>query len=117
MDQYSSSQRRWRQKRYRANSRSIESGNLKWFFLYADVTLSNSTKFIKGLANAPVCQPDQMVDIECRASQSKISHKKTGDNVDCNLKTGLECTPGGIKGRSVCHDYEIRILCDCSKFL
>ena len=75
----------------------------------------NAGFWIKGLTNAPVCHPDQMVDIECRASQSKISHKKTGDNVDCNVKTGLECIPGGIKGRSVCHDYEIRILCDCSK--
>ena len=72
---------------------------------------------MKGLANVPVCSVDQMVDIECRASATQISHKKTGDNVDCNLQFGLKCVPGGIKGRSTCHDYEIRILCDCSKSL
>lgn len=58
-----------------------------------------------------------MVDIQCRAASSQVSHKKTGDNVDCNLQAGLQCFPGGIKGRSVCHDYEIRLLCDCSELL
>jgi len=55
-----------------------------------------------------------MVAIECRTVESQISHKKTGDNVDCNLKSGLECSPGGIKGRNACIDYEIRVLCDCN---
>lgn len=62
-----------------------------------------------------MCGKKQMVDIECRtADGSRVPHKKTGDNVDCGLPAGLECIPGGIKGRSVCHDYEVRVLCDCS---
>lgn len=55
-----------------------------------------------------------MVDIECRTAESQIPHKKTGDDVDCSLIGGLRCVPGGIKGRSSCLDYEIRVLCDCS---
>ena len=56
-----------------------------------------------------------MVAIECRTVGGHISHKKTGDVVECNLSSGLRCTPGGIKGRNVCHDYEIRVLCNCGE--
>lgn len=68
----------------------------------------------QSLPNSPVCSVDQMVDIECRTVATQISHKKTGENVDCSLDNGLECWPAGVKSRGACLDYEIRILCDCS---
>ena len=61
----------------------------------------------------PGCAREMMVDIECRTVGTQVSHRKTGDQVECSLERGLDCRPGGIKGRSLCYDYEIRVLCDC----
>ena len=71
-----------------------------------------------------MCGREMMVDIECRAADSKIPHKATGENVDCSIRNGLECRPssggskkGGSKGSSLCLDYEIRILCQCGNYI
>ena len=70
-----------------------------------------------------MCGRDMMVDIECRAADSKLPHKNTGENVDCSLEKGLECRSssggskkGGSKGNSICLDYEIRIKCQCGNY-
>ncbi len=54
-----------------------------------------------------------MVAVECRTAQTHVPHKKTGDIVSCSAENGLECLPGGVKGRGTCFDYEMRVLCDC----
>lgn len=52
------------------------------------------------------CSPEFIKKIECRTVNSRLSTKQTGEDVECSLEKGLLCA-------GPCHDYEIRIMCDC----
>lgn len=47
-----------------------------------------------------------MTQIECRTVKTQQDPKSTGQDVECSLDRGLLC-------RGPCHDYEIRVYCDC----
>ena len=49
-------------------------------------------------------------EIKCRTVHSHQSVNDAGHGASCTLQTGLQCS--GPK----CQDYEISILCDCSKY-
>lgn len=66
------------------------------------------TQFILcNLVNSSSCAPDFMKKIECRTVGTQMLPKATGENVQCSLEKGLIC-------EGPCHDYEIRIFCDCA---
>ncbi|XP_071945713.1 uncharacterized protein [Antedon mediterranea] len=49
--------------------------------------------------------------IECRvASEPNWSYYRTGQEVECNLETGLTCYHSSNES---CYDYEIRVRCEC----
>ncbi|KAH8249445.1 hypothetical protein KR032_009614, partial [Drosophila birchii] len=52
------------------------------------------------------CDPSYQRNIECRVKDTKQSYELVDDNVSCDLKRGLVCV-------GKCHDYEIRVYCDC----
>lgn len=52
--------------------------------------------------------------IECRTVKDGVSAKDTGLDVECSLEHGLICR-SDVKGKKVCPDFEIRVLCDCGK--
>lgn len=56
-----------------------------------------------------------MIDIECRTAGTHISAKATGLDVECSLERGLICKSSSNK--KMCPDFEIRVLCQCGKFL
>ncbi|KAF8767625.1 Hemocytin like protein [Argiope bruennichi] len=62
------------------------------------------------------CGFTNMTTIECRVAETKISAQEAGQNVICELPTGLVCVDTDQNGR-ICEDYEIRMYCDCGPML
>lgn len=56
-----------------------------------------------------------MIDIECRTAGTHIPAKATGLDVECSLERGLVCKSSS--NQKTCPDFEIRVLCDCGKFM
>lgn len=67
--------------------------------LPSEVVLKNSNQKV-------FCSPTFMKQIECRTTDTRANPKKTGEDVECSLEKGLICV-------GQCHDYEIRVMCDC----
>lgn len=61
------------------------------------------------------CGFTNMTAIECRVAETKISSQEAGQNVVCELPTGLTCRDTDQNER-ICEDYEIRMYCDCGKY-
>lgn len=52
------------------------------------------------------CSWEFIKKIECRTVGTHLTPKQTGEDVECSLEKGLICV-------GPCHDYEIRVMCDC----
>uniref|UniRef100_A0A1I8Q8K8 Hemocytin n=1 Tax=Stomoxys calcitrans TaxID=35570 RepID=A0A1I8Q8K8_STOCA len=52
------------------------------------------------------CKKEFMKKIECRVVNTHESSEFMDENVFCNLQNGLNCVGN-------CHDYEIRVFCEC----
>uniref|UniRef100_A0A1I8MML0 Hemocytin n=2 Tax=Musca domestica TaxID=7370 RepID=A0A1I8MML0_MUSDO len=52
------------------------------------------------------CKKEFMTKIECRVVGTHESSDFMDENVFCNLQNGLNCVGN-------CHDYEIRVFCEC----
>lgn len=61
---------------------------------------------LKNSNNSAFCSRDQMQEIECRTVDSHSGPKSLGEDVECSLERGLV-------GVGLCHDYEIRVFCQC----
>lgn len=66
-----------------------------------------SLLLLRNLGLSASCGPEFMKKIECRTVGTHMSPKQTGEDVECSLERGLV-------GIGPCHDYEIRVLCDCN---
>lgn len=62
---------------------------------------------LKNYKGSSFCDADFMKQIECRSVDSRLHPKLIGEDVECSLEKGLICV-------GQCHDYEIRVLCDCN---
>lgn len=62
---------------------------------------------LKNYKNSAFCPREQMKKIECRTVDTRSEPKLLGEDVECSLERGLV-------GVGECHDYEIRVLCDCN---
>ena len=62
---------------------------------------------LKNIGNSVNCPIELIKRIECRSVGSKLNLKQTGEDCECSLEKGLKCI-------GPCHDYEIRVLCDCA---
>lgn len=62
------------------------------------------------IGGSAACNISSMKQIECRTVNTHINPKQTGEDAECSLERGLYC-----EGK--CHDYEIRVLCDCEDHL
>ncbi|XP_037934058.1 hemocytin isoform X2 [Teleopsis dalmanni] len=54
------------------------------------------------------CEKKYMKKIECRVVNTHESSDYMDENVFCNLREGLACV-------GQCHDYEIRVFCECEE--
>lgn len=72
-----------------------------------DVEPLPSYLLLKNLENSASCSYEFMKQIECRTVDTHINPKQTGEDAECSLERGLLCA-------GPCHDYEIRVLCDCN---
>lgn len=70
------------------------------------------TPLLLNTMSGPKCNPDQMIDIQCRTVEGHLDPKMTGLDVECSLEKGLICASAG-KGKKQCPDFEIRVLCQC----
>lgn len=61
---------------------------------------------LKNMPGFASCNDSSMKQIECRTVNTHINPKQTGDEAECSLERGLYCD-------GMCHDYEIRVFCDC----
>lgn len=61
---------------------------------------------LKNLGSSASCSYEFMKQIECRTINTHINPKQTGEDAECSLEKGLLCA-------GLCHDYEIRVMCDC----
>lgn len=61
---------------------------------------------LKNLESSASCSYESMKQIECRTVNTHINPKVTGEDAECSLERGLLCA-------GPCHDYEIRVMCDC----
>lgn len=71
-----------------------------------DIEMLPSEFALKNLNNSAFCPPNLMKQIECRMFGTHQESKLLGEDVECSLERGLLCI-------GECHDYEIRVLCDC----
>lgn len=62
---------------------------------------------LKNLKTSAFCAVELIKQIDCRTVDTHISPKATGEDVECSLEKGLLCVGD-------CHDYEIRVMCDCN---
>lgn len=63
---------------------------------------------LKNYKNSAFCDADYMTKIECRSVDTHQHPKTIDEDVECSLEKGLIC-------RGQCHDYEIRVYCDCNE--
>lgn len=75
-----------------------------------DVEPLPSFFLLKNLVSSASCDVASMRQIECRSVNSHINPKQTGEDAECSLERGLYCD-------GLCHDYEIRVLCDCDDII
>lgn len=71
-----------------------------------DVEMLPSDFYLKNWKTSAFCKPEKMKQIECRSVEGKLEPKRIGEDTECSLERGLLCT-------GECHDYEIRVMCDC----
>lgn len=62
---------------------------------------------LKNYKNSAFCDADYMTAIECRSVDSRLHPKVIGEDAECSLEKGLSC-------QGQCHDYEIRVFCNCN---
>lgn len=62
---------------------------------------------LKNYRNSAFCDADFMDQIECRSVDSHLHPKTIGEDAECSLERGLLC-------QGQCHDYEIRLFCNCN---
>lgn len=79
-----------------------EKNNLKT----GDIEPLPSDFLLKNFKNSAFCPRELMKKIECRTANTHSEPKLLGEDVECSLEKGLI-------GVGACHDYEIRVLCDC----
>lgn len=65
-----------------------------------------SEMLLRNLKSSASCGQEYMRKIECRTVGGHLTPKETGEDVECSLERGL-------RGIGECHDYEIRVYCDC----
>lgn len=63
---------------------------------------------LKNYRNSAFCDADYMSKIECRSVDTHQHPKAIDEDVECSLERGLIC-------QGQCHDYEIRVYCDCNE--
>ncbi|XP_014665852.1 PREDICTED: hemocytin-like [Priapulus caudatus] len=61
----------------------------------------------------PLCQVENMEDIQCRVAGTKISHLVSGYNVRCDVLLGLRCINEEQVFGPRCPDFEISVYCNC----
>lgn len=61
---------------------------------------------LRNLKSSASCSQEFMRKIECRTVGGHLTPKETGEDVECSLERGL-------RGIGECHDFEIRVYCDC----
>lgn len=71
-----------------------------------DIEMLPSAFYLKNWGDSAYCKPEKMKQIECRSVEGKLNPKMIGEDTECSLERGLLCT-------GECHDYEIRVMCDC----
>lgn len=71
-----------------------------------DIEPLPSDFLLKNFKNSAFCPRELMKKIECRTVDTHSEPKLLGEDVECSLEKGLI-------GAGLCHDYEIRVLCDC----
>jgi hypothetical protein len=58
------------------------------------------------------CDKDAVKSVQCQTLDG-VNYKYSGDShVTCDNETGLSCL-NSLQESGYCHDYEIRIFCDC----
>lgn len=62
---------------------------------------------LKNYKNSAFCDADYMSQIDCRSVDSHLHPKVIGEDAECSLEKGLVC-------QGQCHDYEIRVFCNCN---
>lgn len=72
-----------------------------------DIEPLPSDFLLKNFQNAAFCPHNLMKKIECRTVDTHSEPKLLGEDVECSMEKGLI-------GAGPCHDYEIRVLCDCN---
>lgn len=72
----------------------------------SDIEPLPSAFSLKNFKNSAFCTTELMKQIECRTVDTHMEPKRLGEDVECSLEKGLICA-------GPCHDYEIRIMCDC----
>ncbi|WAR09836.1 SSPO-like protein [Mya arenaria] len=60
------------------------------------------------------CDASQMTAIECRVVGTTTSSAAAGQRVFCDLRNGLKCYHSDQNPGEQCHNYEVRVTCDCS---
>ncbi|WAR09825.1 MFGM-like protein [Mya arenaria] len=60
------------------------------------------------------CNASQMTAIECRVVGTTTSSAAAGQRVFCDLRNGLKCYHSDQNPGEQCHNYEVRVTCDCS---
>lgn len=65
-----------------------------------------SEMLLRNLKSSASCAQEFMRKIECRTVEGHLTPKETGEDVECSLERGL-------RGIGECHDFEIRVYCDC----
>lgn len=63
---------------------------------------------LKNYKNSAFCDADYMTEIDCRSVDSHLHPKVIGEDAECSLEKGLMCL-------GQCHDYEIRVFCNCNE--
>ncbi|GIY74806.1 hemocytin [Caerostris extrusa] len=62
------------------------------------------------------CGVTNMTGIECRVAETKTPWQETGQNLICELPTGLMCNDIE-QNHQICEDFEIRVFCDCGPMI
>lgn len=71
-----------------------------------DIEPMPTKMFMQTFYGSPTCDLEFIKQIECRTVSTQMAPKTIGEDVECSLERGLLCA-------GPCHDYEIRVLCDC----
>jgi len=73
---------------------------------------------ISGLRKKYVfCDDHMLTAIQCRIIGTNVMSADSGQKVSCDLKEGLKCLKTNQDNGQDCNDYEVRLECDCGKYI